>query len=86
MEKLLTCVLAIGCVGTSAMLVQRDMGARQGPSANAQLAADGAFRDGLYLGRLARTAVNLGRNPLTVFPWLAAPEGQVRAWRDRARR
>ena len=64
MEKLLTCVLAIGCVGTSAMLVQRDMGARQGPSANAQLAADGAFRDGLYLGRLARTAKNSAHPPV----------------------
>ena len=56
MERLLTYVLAIGCVGTSAMLVQRDMGTRQDPSASAQLAVDGAFRDGLYLGKLARTA------------------------------
>jgi hypothetical protein len=40
------------------MLVQRDMGTRHGQSADARLAADGAFRDGLYLGKLDRTAKN----------------------------
>jgi hypothetical protein len=64
MERLLTYVLAIGCVGTSAMLVQRDMGTKQGPSASAQLAADGAFRDGLYLGKLARRDNNKMRPPV----------------------
>ena len=58
MLRLLTCVLAVGCVGTSAMLVQRDMGAQHSHSFDARLAADGAFRDGLYLGKLDRTAKN----------------------------
>lgn len=58
MLRLLTCVLAVGCVGTSAMLVQRDMGTRNGQTADTRLAADGAFRDGLYLGKLDRTAKN----------------------------
>jgi hypothetical protein len=56
MLRLLTYVLAIGCVGTSAMIVQRDLGTSQAQSAAALRAADGAFRDGLYLGKLARTA------------------------------
>jgi hypothetical protein len=58
MLRLLTCVLAVGCVGTSAMLVQRDMGTRHSQSFDARQAADGAFRDGLYLGKLDRTAKN----------------------------
>lgn len=56
MLRLLTYVLAIGFVGTSAMLIQRDMGTRRSQSPAAQLASDGAFRDGFYLGKLARTA------------------------------
>lgn len=56
MKIILTYALAIGFAGTSAMLVQRDMVARRGQSIDAQMAADGAFRDGVYLGKLARSA------------------------------
>ncbi|HUD64221.1 MAG TPA: hypothetical protein VMQ17_06580 [Candidatus Sulfotelmatobacter sp.] len=56
MKIILTYALAIGFAGTSAMLVQRDMVARQGQSIDAQMAADGAYRDGVYLGKLARSA------------------------------
>ncbi len=38
------------------MLVQRDMVARRGQSVDAQMAGDAAYRDGIYLGKLARTA------------------------------
>ena len=56
MQRLLTYVLAMGFVGTSAMVVQRDMTMRPGQNAEVQLANDGAFRDGLYLGKLAHVA------------------------------
>jgi len=56
MQRLLAYVLAMGCVGTSAMLVQRDVTTRQKESADVQLTNDAAFRDGLYLGRLAYAA------------------------------
>ena len=56
MQRLLTYVLAMGCVGTSAMLVQRDVTIRQKPSADVLLTNDAAFRDGLYLGKLAHAA------------------------------
>ena len=63
MQRLLTYVLAMGCVGTSAMLVQRDVrGQKQ--SVDVQLANDGAFRDGLYLGRLAHAANRRQRPPI----------------------
>jgi hypothetical protein len=56
MQRLLTYVLAMGCVGTSAMLVQRDVTTRQKQSADVQLTNDAAYRDGLYLGKLAHEA------------------------------
>jgi len=56
MKIVLTYALAIGFAGTSAMLVQRDMAARRGQSVDAQMAGDAAYRDGVYLGKLARTA------------------------------
>ena len=56
MQKLLAYVLAMGCVGTSAMFFQKDSATTKSQIAERHLAADGAFRDGLYLGRLARTA------------------------------
>ena len=56
MQKLLAYVLAMGCLGTSAMLVQRDATLRQRQSVDRQLANDAAFRDGVYLGELARAA------------------------------
>ena len=56
MQKLLAYVLAMGCLGTSAMLVQRDATLRQRQSVDRQLTNDAAFRDGVYLGELARAA------------------------------
>ena len=56
MKLILTYALAIGFAGTSALLVQRDMVARRGQSVDAQMAGDAAYRDGIYLGKLARTA------------------------------
>ena len=52
MDKLFTFTLALAmCLGTTAMLAQG--GRPTGQSAEAQLATDGAFRDGLYVGRFA---------------------------------
>lgn len=56
MQRLLTYVLAMGCVGTSAMLVQRDVTVRHKQSVDVLLTNDAAYRDGLYLGKLARDA------------------------------
>jgi hypothetical protein len=64
MQRLLACVLAMGCVGTSAMLFQKDKVVSPDQIVNAQQAADAAFRDGLYLGKLARTAKTSMRPPI----------------------
>src|SRR5258708_39810792 len=57
MDKLFTYALAIAvCVGTTALLTNNGRAARQEQSADAPLAADGAFRDGVYVGRLAAEA------------------------------
>jgi hypothetical protein len=54
MSKLAACTLAIAVsVGTTAMLEDSRRTIHPSPSAEARLAADGAFRDGLYLGKLA---------------------------------
>jgi len=52
MERLLTCVLAVGCVGTGGLLFRSSLTASN--SVEVQMATDGAFRDGLYLGKLDR--------------------------------
>jgi hypothetical protein len=55
MEKAFTFALAIAvCLGTTALLAGSGRATRQ--SADSQMAADGAFRDGLYIGRLAAEA------------------------------
>jgi hypothetical protein len=54
MNKLFTFALAIVvCLGTIALLANGGRSARQGRTQTAQMEADGAFRDGLYVGRLA---------------------------------
>jgi hypothetical protein len=54
MSRLFTCVLAIAVVlGTTAMLANSKTTITSSPSEKARLDADGAFRDGLYLGKLA---------------------------------
>ena len=62
MQKLLALFLAMGCVGTSAVVVNGSMWQPQG--AAAQTANDAAFRDGLYLGRLAHAANRQMRAPV----------------------
>jgi len=62
MERLLTCVLAIGCIGTSGLFLR---GVFKAPNAvEAQTATDGAFRDGLYLGKLDRVARRTAAPPV----------------------
>jgi hypothetical protein len=54
MDKLFTFTLALAlCLGTTAMLTNRGLAAGSLRSLEAQRAVDGAFRDGLYVGRLA---------------------------------
>jgi hypothetical protein len=54
MSKLVTYSLAIAVsLGTTAMLDNNQHSINSNASAEARLAADGAFRDGMYLGRLA---------------------------------
>lgn len=54
MSKLSTYVLAIAvCLGTTAMLANNQRTINPTTSLDARLDADGAFRDGLYLGKLA---------------------------------
>jgi hypothetical protein len=53
MSKLFTCVLAIAVsLGTTAMLANSKRTTNSNSKADATLDADGAFRDGLYLGQL----------------------------------
>ncbi|MFZ0860866.1 MAG: hypothetical protein WCA27_00245 [Candidatus Sulfotelmatobacter sp.] len=54
MDKLFTFALAIAVsLGTTVLLANGDPAARLRQNADWQMAADGAFRDGLYVGRLA---------------------------------
>jgi hypothetical protein len=72
MDKLFTFALAIAVsLGTTAMLANRSYGTQ--PIADAQLAPDGAFRDGLYVGQLAAES---GRPP-------HAPAGRWSSGNDR---
>ena len=69
MQRLFTFALAIGCVGTSAVLIQRDRvqastEARSVAALAATMANDAAFRDGLYLGQLARAAQTPAHPPV----------------------
>ena len=54
MTKLFTYVLTIAiCLGATAMLATSNRTVSLSTSLEARFAADGAFRDGLYLGKLA---------------------------------
>jgi hypothetical protein len=54
MNQVSTYVLAIAvCLGTTALLANSKRTTNSNSSADARLEADGAFRDGLYLGKLA---------------------------------
>jgi len=53
MSRFLTYTLTMAaCLGTAATLATGTLAARHSQSPVAHLAGDGAFRDGLYLGRL----------------------------------
>src|SRR5450755_13563 len=57
MGKVFTFALAIVvCLGTTATLASHDRAVRLSQRANAPLASDAAFRDGLYVGKLAAEA------------------------------
>lgn len=62
MHKLLALLLAMGCVGTSAVVVHGSMW--QTTDAAVQTANDAAFRDGLYVGKLAHAANRQMRAPV----------------------
>jgi len=52
MRKLSTYTLTIAILGTTAMLAVSSRNVKSNASAEARYASDGAFRDGLYLGKL----------------------------------
>jgi hypothetical protein len=64
MQRLLTYVLAMGCVGTSAMMVVSRDTTLQKKTANVERNNDAAYRDGLYIGRLAQAAKRPMRPPV----------------------
>ena len=65
MKRILALALAIAVsVGTTAMLNLNRKPRDRRQAAEAQLASDGAFRDGLYLGRLAASERRPMQSPL----------------------
>lgn len=65
MSNALTWVLALAvCLGTSATLATHYPGAQPGRSPESQLALDGAYRDGLYIGKLAAERGRESRPPI----------------------
>ncbi len=56
MTRLFTYATIAVCLGATATLAISNRNAALNPNAEARLAADGAFRDGLYLGKLAAQA------------------------------
>lgn len=65
MQRILAYVLAMGCVGTSAaMLVSHDMTLQNKTAAAIELNNDAAYRDGLYLGKLAQAENRTMRPPV----------------------
>jgi hypothetical protein len=56
MTKIVSYLYALAlvtCVGTTAMLAVSNHNVKSNPGVESGFASDGAFRDGLYLGRLA---------------------------------
>ncbi|MCU1302173.1 MAG: hypothetical protein JWQ87_2457 [Candidatus Sulfotelmatobacter sp.] len=54
MKKLSICVFAVVlCLGATALLANSGQTIQPSEGSEARFAADGAFRDGLYVGRLA---------------------------------
>ena len=63
MSRLLVLGVAIGCMGTSGVLFE-GIRTSKNPSIEVQEANDASFRDGLYVGRLARSAGRSTRPPV----------------------
>jgi hypothetical protein len=53
MTRFFTYATIVVCLGAAATLALSNGNGNLNPNAEARLAADGAFRDGLYLGKLA---------------------------------
>jgi hypothetical protein len=71
MEKLFTYALAISVsLGTTAVLANSSRSAQRNSGEDARLAVDGAFRDGLYVGRFTAES---GRQPHPPTPPLGDP-------------
>jgi hypothetical protein len=65
MDKLFTFALVIAVsLGTTAMLANSGRSGRQDQTADVHLASDGAFRDGLYVGRLSAEGGRALRPPV----------------------
>lgn len=65
MSNFVTWVLALGmCLGTTATLAIHYPGSRSVRSSDSQLALDGAYRDGLYIGKLAARRGRTSRPPI----------------------
>lgn len=65
MEKIFILALALTVsLGTTAMLANGGYATRQPQSAIPRMAADGAFRDGLYIGKLAAKGGQPQRPPI----------------------
>ncbi len=65
MDRIFTFALALAvCFGTTAMLSFNRKTANEQQVADAQAASDGAYRDGLYVGRLAAQQGRPMRSPV----------------------
>ncbi len=56
MKNILSMAVAVLCLGTTALLANAGHATQRLNDASAQLATDGAFRDGLYLGKFDANA------------------------------
>ncbi|HVR24462.1 MAG TPA: hypothetical protein VMU26_14200 [Candidatus Polarisedimenticolia bacterium] len=72
MTRFLSYAAIVICLGATAMLANSERTVNSKASVDAQLNADGAFRDGLYLGRLA--AASTQRPRPEVGRWSADPD------------
>jgi|SRR6201987_1465879 hypothetical protein len=65
MNNFVTCVLALTVsLGTTAMLATHYPGSQRGLASESRLALDGAYRDGLYVGKLAAESGRPSRPPI----------------------
>lgn len=64
MEKILACVLVVGFAGTSGLVFHGMRGNPHTHAASAEMAVDGAYRDGLYLGKMSRASKRTALPPV----------------------